>query len=907
MKKNNPKVSVIIPVYNAEKYLEQCLESIKNQTLSDFEVICVNDGSKDGSDRILKSFEKTDKRFKIYNQNNKGVSASKNIGIEKATGEYIYFSVADNWFELNFLEEVYNSITENRGDILLFCANIHKNDNLDYCLTNKHNSIVKNFRKSPFDDVICSQVFDNIWDKVYKRDFLIKNEIKFNENCTISEDICFNILCYFNKPEISFCLKPLYNYRILPDKVYILQKNFKYEGLKTFVCSQMFLNSDAHQKYVALKMILYTLTNYFVNMPVKNLSEFCKYFCEFLNSVKDDNIGIYALFAKLLKEDTEIDFFNPNVSVIIPIHNAEKTLEQCLEGFINQTLSNIEIICINDGSTDNSAEILNSYVQKDKRIKIFNQENEGGFALKNLGIEKARGEYIYFANSNDSVKLEFIEEKYYFALCKKSDVLLFGINYFYNENLEENYENLKNLSSHLFTSNDKLYKRDFIKKNNIKFIDSSILNIDNFFNIFFFTHQPKTTFYYKNFYNSDFAEKNFSILKKSYNLIFDDLKLFITSSQYAQFNSLQKRKFIRYIINSIEYFLNRIPVKNISKFLKCFNKFLKFVKTYNIDFYTSFLKFLREDTEIDFYNPKVSVIFPVYNNPSLLDRYLDRFIAQSLCNIEIICINLCFLDNSQEILNSYMQKDQRIRVFNCKQNDISVAKNMGIEKARGEYIYFYEINDRPEHDLAKKAYESANHSADVLFFNVSCGCDCICNSKDAKIYKLEENLTNSEYLYPYFFMTSDKLYKKEFIKKNNIRFLNVNILNQNNFFNIFCFILNPKISVLYNNLSVCQINEKEHIYYKEKNPNNSIFNDIKILLTSSQYSKIDSNQKDTYFKFIVETLEYVLKRIPVKNLSVFFDDYFNFTEFFKEYDIDGYRIFQTMIKEKTMLPVKWMV
>ena len=100
------------------------------------------------------------------------------------------------------------------------------------------------------------------------------------------------------------------------------------------------------------------------------------------------------------------------VSVVIPVYNTYKYLPECLESVINQTLADIEIICINDGSTDFSSKILEEYASKDKRIKIISQNNQGVSCARNRGLEIARGEYIYFLDSDDKITLTALEELY---------------------------------------------------------------------------------------------------------------------------------------------------------------------------------------------------------------------------------------------------------------------------------------------------------------------------------------------------------------------------------------------------------------------------------------------------------------------------------------------------------------
>lgn len=112
------KVSIIVPCYNAEKYLKKCLDSIINQTYSNIEIILVNDGSKDNTLKILSDYEKKDNRIIVIDKENTGVSDSRNIGVEKATGKYIMFSDSDDYFELDAVESLYKALIENKAKIV---------------------------------------------------------------------------------------------------------------------------------------------------------------------------------------------------------------------------------------------------------------------------------------------------------------------------------------------------------------------------------------------------------------------------------------------------------------------------------------------------------------------------------------------------------------------------------------------------------------------------------------------------------------------------------------------------------------------------------------------------------------------------------------------------------------------
>ena len=104
---NNPVISIIIAVYNAERYIKRCLDSILNQTFNDFEVICINDGSSDDSRKIIKDYAQRDRRIVYIEQENKGVSATRQVGLDHAKGLYVIHVDPDDWVEPNFLELLY--------------------------------------------------------------------------------------------------------------------------------------------------------------------------------------------------------------------------------------------------------------------------------------------------------------------------------------------------------------------------------------------------------------------------------------------------------------------------------------------------------------------------------------------------------------------------------------------------------------------------------------------------------------------------------------------------------------------------------------------------------------------------------------------------------------------------------
>lgn len=198
------KISVIIPVFNVEKYLTECLKSIVNQTFKDIEIICVNDGSTDNSLSILNNFASNNRCIKIINQENKGAGAARNRGMRDATGEYLYFLDSDDFVSTKFLEKMYNKITKTGSDIC-----ICKNFNLDMNTSaqkpvfneNPHFFSLKSLKNLYSKDKIFNKynssndLFQlcNIppYTKLYRHDFIKQNNIKFQEIRTCN-DVFFN-------------------------------------------------------------------------------------------------------------------------------------------------------------------------------------------------------------------------------------------------------------------------------------------------------------------------------------------------------------------------------------------------------------------------------------------------------------------------------------------------------------------------------------------------------------------------------------------------------------------------------------------------------------------------------------------------------------------------------------------
>ncbi|HIW49537.1 MAG TPA: glycosyltransferase [Candidatus Blautia intestinavium] len=189
------KVSVILPVYNVEQYLEQCLDSIVGQTLKDIEIICVDDGSTDNSLNILKNYQKKDPRIRLIEQKNAGAGAARNAGMRAACGQCLSFLDSDDFFEPDMLEKAYECLEQYQADFVVFDSDQFHMDKQEFV------DVPWVFRKQeipPYMPFSHRELTDNVfkvfvgwaWDKLYRRSFVEAHALQFQEQRT-SNDLLF--------------------------------------------------------------------------------------------------------------------------------------------------------------------------------------------------------------------------------------------------------------------------------------------------------------------------------------------------------------------------------------------------------------------------------------------------------------------------------------------------------------------------------------------------------------------------------------------------------------------------------------------------------------------------------------------------------------------------------------------
>lgn len=417
MKRDIPLVSVIVPTYNVDRYIKKCLESLQAQTLKELEFICVDDGSTDVSGRILDEYADRDKRFKVVHQENQGAAAARNVGLDMARGEWVAFMDPDDFFPTDdTLQVMYeNAIRHN----VMICGG-------SMTIINRRGRVVKRKHIGDYEGYNFAQ--DGMVSfKDYQFDYGYTRFL-YNRSFIEEHRLRFPLVRQFEDP--PFFVRAM----SLAGSFYALHRStYTYLGGNGWEKTNWTAND-----YQKARDMLAGMAQVCEIAESHNLEKLClrrlRYFFYGAGEVfqrKEVLAGIKDDYAKVLKQHT------PLVTIVVPVHNDEKYVGECLDSILSQSYRNIEVICVNDGSTDNSPSILKQYAEKSDaffNIKVVDQENGGLSAARNTGMKHASGKYIYFLDSDDMLNQnDAILEMVLLAEENRLDQLIFACRIFADE------------------------------------------------------------------------------------------------------------------------------------------------------------------------------------------------------------------------------------------------------------------------------------------------------------------------------------------------------------------------------------------------------------------------------------------------------------------------------------------
>ena len=425
-----PKVSVIIPVYNVEAYLRECLDSVVNQTLKEIEIICIDDGSTDSSLSILKEYAQNDSRISVLQQENLHAGVARNAGMAIARGKYLSFLDADDFFEADMLKRMCHQAEKDRSDVVM-CTNSVYDDELKQHV--RKTKFEKKYLKiSPFQpldvpDALYTISRPNAWTKLFLAKQIKDNEIRF-ESTLSCNDVTFVCMMLSLAKRISLLNENLVHYRI-NSKANITENRAK--SIDCFIKAAQKLYQNLQKRDILDSYIIAYLDRIKKSF-VWELSH-----CSGEEREKWTRLAEQTLPPQVSAHITDK---KEKISIIIPVYNTEKYLKQCLDSVVNQTLKEIEIICVNDGSTDDSLKLLKEYAKEDSRVVVIDQKHQYQGCSRNNALKIARGEYIQFVDSDDLIREDACEKLYKNAKENDLDMLCLS-GYNFTETPQDEQEN----------------------------------------------------------------------------------------------------------------------------------------------------------------------------------------------------------------------------------------------------------------------------------------------------------------------------------------------------------------------------------------------------------------------------------------------------------------------------------
>lgn len=528
MSRTSPKISILVPICNVEKYLDECLVSLTNQTMKDIEIICLDDGSTDNSLSIIKRYAKNDTRIVIISKENSGYGDTMNLGIKKARGEYIGIVESDDFVDLEMFQSLYDIVLKKdkpdivKSNFYYYFTDLTEQSSLwDTSIgeiwsnelsrvVHDHNVISNIIPENMNGKTVCPRndyhslfyVPPSIWSAIYRADFLRNNDIQFLPSPGASyQDTGFAFKTILMADRVTLTDQAFLHYRQdnekssvnNPGKVmcvvdeqrsidqYIIDHQMDTLKVRKIVNFAKFSKYKWNLKRLSLELafqFLPVISNEFKeDRAKKNINWYLidETDTRILNEIIDNP----KMYTRRLKARAKA-----KVSVVIPVYNVEDYIEKCIDSIINQTMEEIEIICVDDGCQDRSIELIEKYWKSDPRITIIHESNRGLAGARNYGMHSSHAKYVMFCDSDDYYEPKICQKMYEAINQNNTDLAICGIKMSYSSGYDKYrndrlYYDLKFIGKHDITKDvlemtdvsacNKIFRQSFIKKYDLHF------------------------------------------------------------------------------------------------------------------------------------------------------------------------------------------------------------------------------------------------------------------------------------------------------------------------------------------------------------------------------------------------------------------------------------------------------
>lgn len=450
-----PKVSVILPIYNAEPYLRQCLDSVKNQTLNDIEVLCVNDGSTDDSLSIMTEYAEEDDRFIVLDKPNGGYGHSLNYGLARAHGDYIAIVEPDDFIDAHMYEDLIRLSVLSDGshaDVVKggYWEYFDARDGYSASLLTPNllrfmpkEPVVFTLAENP--EVFCHH--PSIWSAIYRRDFLDMNEIRFVEPKGAGwADNPFFVQTLVSASSIVWVPGGYYYYRQTNTGSSSFLKDFhipfdRLREMRAFLSSRNDLSGDVLAAFYLREfdyinsvigefgfdeadpeiqqLIFETLTSMNSDIVLTNpriRPDDIRYYVEFFD-VMPSNKGDFSIEAS--------DIENPLLTIIVPLKDDRPYLGKTIKSIVEGVGSDVEVIFVDCGSADRSKPICEAAASKDRRLMVIDEPYEDYHDGLNAALNQAKGRYFFILLPRFALKEDVVYETAQQAEAHDLDVVIF--------------------------------------------------------------------------------------------------------------------------------------------------------------------------------------------------------------------------------------------------------------------------------------------------------------------------------------------------------------------------------------------------------------------------------------------------------------------------------------------------
>ncbi len=485
-----PIVSILVPVYNVSKYLRQCLDSLVNQTLSDIEIICVNDGSTDESGKILQEYAAVDSRIVVVNKANGGLPSARNAGLDVARGKYVGFVDGDDYVDSDMYRKMYNAAIANHADIVVCGGHLFpKEEKASQWLKDVLSPRDITYRAGGEEALYSERgAKPFLWRDLIKKQLIDEHNFRLDESIVVGEDQAFQFKVFPAAKRVTFISDKLYYYRYSRPESIMNEPQYKDYGARISKHVNMmasiiqnspglFSSKDSAVRFFSwcVEFIYWDIIRVNAADRVDIARSFCTLLSQngYFNHIKSYSWNVrnhfdymYGLMEK--KEE------QPLISIVLTVGACADYISDCLDSLLNQSEKNTEIILYENGADDATRKLVREYLYKDMRICLRLGEWQPVSEKYNDALLTAKGKYIAFLNAYDYVQdADWLKHS---VDIFDGDNTVDLIGYKEGENGKLHVENCQVADFRQF-----MFRIDKIRENKIKFEDYALLTGSVFF------------------------------------------------------------------------------------------------------------------------------------------------------------------------------------------------------------------------------------------------------------------------------------------------------------------------------------------------------------------------------------------------------------------------------------------